>query len=74
MLPGGALPGEDLLEKTLPEVQQEIMDQVDRLYLEQALARTRGRINAAARIAGIHPRGLYNKMRRLGLRKEDFKP
>ena len=74
LLPGGSLQGKDLLEKTLPEVQQEIMDQVDRLYLEQALARTRGKINAAARIAGIHPRGLYNKMRRLGLRKEDFKP
>ena len=64
---------EDLLRKTLPEVQQEIMDRVDRLYLEQALAKTRGRVNEAARIAGIHPRGLYNKMKRLGLRKEDFK-
>jgi DNA-binding NtrC family response regulator len=50
------------------------MDQVDRLYLECALSKTGGRVNQAARIAGIHTRGLYNKMKRLGLRKEDFKP
>ena len=68
-----SLVGEDLLEKTLPEIQQEVMDRVERLYLQQALTRTKGRVNEAARIAGIHPRGLYNKMKRLGLRKEGFK-
>jgi two-component system, NtrC family, response regulator AtoC len=73
LLPGGLRQREDLLEKTLPEVQQEVMERVERLYLEQALARTKGRINEAARMAGIHPRGLYNKMKRLGLRKEDYK-
>lgn len=72
-LPGVALETDDLLNKTLPAIQQEIMDQVERLYLERVLAKTRGRINQAAQIAGIHPRGLYNKMKRLGLRKEDFK-
>jgi len=60
-------------EKTLPEVQKEIKDQVDKLYLEQVLKKTRGRIDQAARIAGIHPRGLFTTMKRLGLRKEDFK-
>ncbi len=73
LIPGGALEGEELLEKTLPEIQQEVMDRVERLYLERALAKTRGRVEEAARIAGIHPRGLYNKMKRLGIRKEDFK-
>jgi DNA-binding NtrC family response regulator len=73
LLAGGTLHGEDLLGKTLPEVQQEVMDRVERFYLEQTLARTKGKINEAARIAGIHPRGLYNKMQRLGLRKEDYK-
>ena len=61
------------LEKTLPEVQKEVMDQVDRLYLEMVLQKTHGRVAQAARIAGIHPRGLYNKMKRIGLCKEDFK-
>lgn len=60
-------------DKTLPEVQKEIMDQVEKLYLEQVLKKTRGRMDQAARIAGIHPRGLFSKMKRLGLRKEDFK-
>ena len=70
----GLLDREDLLQRTLPEVQQAVLDRVERLYLEQVLTQTRGRINQAARRAGIHPRGLYNKMKRLGLRKEDFKP
>jgi DNA-binding NtrC family response regulator len=61
------------LDKTLPEVQKEIMQQVDRLYLEMALKKTRGRVDQTARMAGIHPRGLYSKMKQLGLRKQDFK-
>ena len=61
------------LNKTLPEVQKEIMTQVERLYLEMALKKTRGRVDQTAQIAGIHPRGLYNKMKQLGLRKQDFK-
>jgi DNA-binding NtrC family response regulator len=61
------------LDKTLPEVQKEIMDLVERQYLELALKKTKGRIDQTARIAGIHPRGLYDKMKRLGLRKQDFK-
>jgi two-component system response regulator AtoC len=61
------------LNKTLPEVQKEVMGQVERLYLEMALKKTRGRIDRTARIAGIHPRGLYNKLKQLGLHKQDFK-
>jgi DNA-binding NtrC family response regulator len=49
------------------------MAQVERIYLERALARTKGRVGEAARIAGIHPRGMYNKMKQLDLRKEAFK-
>jgi two-component system response regulator AtoC len=61
------------IDKTLPEVQKEIMDQVEKLYLQQVFKKTRGRVNKAARIAGIHPRGLFTKMKRHGLRKEDYK-
>ena len=61
------------LDKTLPELQKEILGQVERAYLEMALKKTRGRVDQTARIAGIHPRGLYNKMKQFDLRKEDFK-
>jgi DNA-binding NtrC family response regulator len=70
---GMMLEADDLLSRTLPEIQQEVMDRVTRIYLERVLSKTKGRVNQAARIAGIHSRGLYNKMKRLGLRKEDFK-
>jgi len=48
--------------KTLAEVQQELMDQAELLYLKMVLTETRGRIGKAAEIAGIHTRSLYNKM------------
>jgi DNA-binding NtrC family response regulator len=72
-IPGMILGTDDMLSRSLPEIQQEVMDKVERIYLERVLSKTRGRVNQAARIAGIHSRGLYNKMKRLGLRKEDFK-
>ena len=59
--------------KTLPEVQKQVLDYIEKIYLEMVLKKTQGRIAQTARIAGIHPRGLYNKMKRYGLRKEDFK-
>ena len=37
------------------------------------LRQTGGRIGEAARIAGIHNRALYNKMKRLGLTKNEFR-
>jgi DNA-binding NtrC family response regulator len=37
------------------------------------LKETMGRVGEAARIAGIHTRALYNKMKRLGLQKESFR-
>jgi len=64
---------EDWSGLTLPEVQQQVSERVERMYLERVLEKTRGRVGQAAKTAGIHPRSLYNKMNRLGLRKEDFK-
>ena len=61
------------INKTLPEIQRAVLDQVEREYLRMVLTHTNGRVGQAAQMAGIHPRGLYNKMRRFGLRKEDFK-
>lgn len=59
--------------KTLSQVQQEVMDEVEELYLRMVLAKSQGRVNRAAQLAGLNPRGLYNKMKRLGLNKEEFK-
>jgi two-component system response regulator AtoC len=61
------------LSKTLPAVKEEVLQEIEKAYLKLALKKNRGRIDQTARLAGIHPRGLYNKMKQFGLRKEDFK-
>jgi two-component system response regulator AtoC len=58
---------------TLPEVLKRMEKQVERIYLEMMLHKTNGRIAMAAKLAGIHPRSLYNKMKSHDLRKETFK-
>lgn len=60
-------------KKTLPEVTAEVIMHVERSYIAMVLERVNGRVGKAAKIAGIHPRGLYNKMKQLGIKKEEFK-
>ncbi len=45
----------------------------ERRYFTRLLQRNRGHVGHTAEQAGIDPRTLYNKLRRLGLRKSDFK-
>ncbi len=59
--------------KTLAQVKELVLHQVEKKYLEMILEQTRGRVGEAAGIAGIHPRGLYGKMKKLGLDKAVFK-
>ena len=59
--------------KSLAEVKKEVFDEVERLYLAAVLNETKGRVGEAAKRAGVHPRGLYGTMKRLGLNKEIFK-
>ena len=59
--------------KTLPQVTEEVLRQVEKIYLERVLLKARGRVGKAAAMAGIHPRGLYNKMKLLGISKEAYK-
>ncbi len=54
-------------------VREGILEAGERAYLQAALAASRGRVGEAAKRAGISPRALFNKMRRHGLRKEDFR-
>lgn len=60
-------------DKTLNEVCGEVLDQLEKYYIQMVLKETKGRIGKTADMAGIHSRGLYNKMKRLGIKKEDFK-
>ncbi|ACN14159.1 sigma-54 dependent two component DNA-binding response regulator (Fis family protein) [Desulforapulum autotrophicum HRM2] len=59
--------------KTLVQVKEEVLNRVEKRYIEMVLKKTAGKVGAAARIAGIHPRGLYGKMKKLGLDKANFK-
>lgn len=73
VIPGAGFNFPSMTGRTLPEIQKDVMSQVELLYLQMVLSETKGRVGQAARLAGIHPRGFYDKMKRLGLRKEDFK-
>ncbi len=59
-------------QKTMTEVMQIVQEQTEKSYLKMALAEKNGRIKQTAEKAGITTRSLYNKMRKYGLRKEDF--
>ncbi len=49
------------------------VEEFERDYLSDALRAAGGRIGEAAARAGLSPRALHAKMKRLGLRKEDFR-
>jgi DNA-binding NtrC family response regulator len=55
------------------EVRRQVLEEAERRYLAEVLALSEGRIGEAARRAGMAPRSLFEKMRRYGLRKEDFR-
>ncbi len=59
--------------KTLSEVKELVLNHFEKKYLEMILEKSGGKIGEAAAIAGIHPRGLYGKMKKLGLDKSLFK-
>ncbi|SLM31002.1 Sigma-54 dependent two component DNA-binding response regulator (Fis family protein) [Desulfamplus magnetovallimortis] len=59
--------------KTLPEVTTDVLMQVEKRYINMVLKKSCGRVGKAAEMAGIHQRGLFNKMKQFGIRKEDFK-
>ncbi len=61
------------LDQELAEARREALDAFERAYLSAHLLHTQGRVGETARRIGIRPRSLYEKMRRLGLRKEDFR-
>jgi DNA-binding NtrC family response regulator len=62
------------LQQPLREAREKLLAEFERAYLTGLLESTGGRINETARRAGIRPRSLFDKMRRLELKKEDFRP
>ena len=64
---------EQWLNKPLREVREACGESLERRYLAGLLKATGGRIGETARRAGIRDRSLYDKMKRHGLRKEDFR-
>jgi DNA-binding NtrC family response regulator len=80
-LPPQAVPGAEvsealpqrLLDVPLKQAREEVIAAFESSYLAGLLQQTEGRVGATARRAGITTRALYDKMKRYGLKKEDFK-
>lgn len=58
---------------SLKKVKEQVIDQLEHKYLSELLMKKQGNINAVARSAQVDNKTLYEKMKRHGLRKEDFK-
>lgn len=61
-----------ITQTPLVVAREQVVFSFEAAYLKQLLTEARGRVALAARRAQINPRSLYEKMRRHGLRKEDF--
>ncbi|MEE4264886.1 MAG: sigma-54 dependent transcriptional regulator [Desulfobacteraceae bacterium] len=61
------------MQHTLAEVRQQAVEEIERNYLKDVLARNQGKINDSARDAGISCRQLNKLMNRYGIRKEEYK-
>lgn len=59
--------------KTHREIKDHILDNFEKKYLPYLLKQTKGRINEAAKMSGLQTRSIYEKMKKYGLKKEDYK-
>ena len=65
---------QEWLKQPLRDARQKLLSEFERAYLAGLLEETGGKVGETAKRAGIQPRSLFEKMKRLGLRKEDFRP
>jgi DNA-binding NtrC family response regulator len=74
-LPGGdgLVFRDEWTSRPLREVRKEVVDLLEVRYLRALLEETGGRIEETARRAGINTRNLFEKMRRHGIRKQEFR-
>ncbi len=70
---GASTPAHSLFDLSWSRARGQALTAFERAYFSKLLERTDGRVGAAARAAGIDPRSLYDKLQRLGLRKEEFR-
>ena len=61
------------IEKPWSEVRKTVLQACERSYLTALLRKAAGRVGETAQLAGMEPRSLYEKMKRHGLCKEDFR-
>mgnify|MGYP002641284575 CR=1 FL=1 len=59
--------------QTLPQVRESMIEKIEKAYLRMVLKQAKGRVGRAAELAGIHPRGLYDKLKQYQLKKEDYR-
>jgi len=52
---------------------QQVIESFERDYFRRLLTEVKGSVGLAARLSGLNERNLYEKMRKYGLRKEDFR-
>jgi len=64
---------QEWLKQPLRDARHKLLTEFERAYLAGLLEETGGRIGETATRAGIQPRSLFEKMKRLGLRKEDYR-
>ena len=72
-IPAAQLPLRVRTDRSWSRARAELLESFEREYLTALLTECGGRVGEAARRAQIDPRSLYDKMKRLGLRKEDFR-
>jgi DNA-binding NtrC family response regulator len=61
------------LRRPWSAVRKQVVEETELRYLRALLADTKGRIAETARRAGMDPRSLREKMKKYGLRKEEFR-
>jgi DNA-binding NtrC family response regulator len=64
---------EEWFARPLAAVRRDATAELERAYLTRLLRRAGGRVGRAAEQAEVHPRSLYELMRRHGMRKEEFR-
>jgi two-component system response regulator AtoC len=62
-----------LAEQPWRTVRREFLDRLKQKYLRQLLESTKGHIGQTAKRSEMQPRSLFDKMKKHGLRKEDFR-
>ncbi|MCO5166122.1 MAG: sigma-54 dependent transcriptional regulator [Planctomycetes bacterium] len=66
-------PDDAALDGPWIRVRDAALRDLERRYFARLMTTSEGRVGAAARRAGLSPRSLFDALRRLGLRKEDFR-